>query len=144
MDQVFSDQNAILKPALTDYNKAYINYLECNTINASGKINIGCDNTTNAIQRLTDASNALMAAIQTVQSDLDNIDPSNDNGTQIKTNYQKMANYRSQLDLKLQELYNDQHSLPNLQQAQVDSTVYAGILWTVLATSLLYYVFIKM
>ena len=62
----------------------------------------------------------------------------------IDSSYNKVVNLRSRLDLKLQELYNTQNSIPTLNQSQHDSTVYSGILWTVLATTLIYYVFMKL
>ena len=58
--------------------------------------------------------------------------------------YNSIKLKRAQLDQKLQELYNVDNSIPQLYQSQLDSTVYSGILWTVLATTLLYYIFIKL
>ena len=158
-DTVFADQNTLLAPALTDYKNAYLNYLTCNekTTGGADAPKNGCITTGSTItpesgdttgsKWLSDADGNLNDAIQQMQGDLTYAQlspPTGDNSKKINTSYNKMVNYRSQLDLKLQELYNNQNSLPNLHQAQIDSTVYAGILWTVLATSLLYYVFIKM
>ena len=61
-----------------------------------------------------------------------------------KTKYANLTNKRNDLDLKLQGLYNIDNSIPDLYQLQNDSTVYTGVLWTVLATTLIYYVFIKL
>ena len=59
--------------------------------------------------------------------------------------YQEILNLRNKLDMKLQSLLNkNELNTPFSQnQLQLDSTVYTTVLWTVLATSILYYVFIK-
>jgi hypothetical protein len=62
---------------------------------------------------------------------------------EIKTKYQTVINKRKQLDIKMQELYKTRTG-GNDNQLQTDSAVYGTLLWTVLATTLLYYVFIKM
>ena len=53
--------------------------------------------------------------------------------------YNDMLEYRSKLDVKTTSLYN-----PQYQPTYYNSTQYATILWTVLATSLIYYIFVKL
>ena len=58
-------------------------------------------------------------------------------------NYNQMLSLRNELDTKLQELYEMNGSIPVIYQQDADSAVYATILWTILASSLLYYFFTK-
>ena len=53
--------------------------------------------------------------------------------------YNEMISKRSDLDVKTNRLYN-----PEYQPTYYNSTQYATILWTVLATSLIYYIFVKL
>lgn len=63
--------------------------------------------------------------------------------TELKQMYNNMLDKRRKLDYKMQELYANSRS-GNDMQIQTDSAVYGALLWTVLATSLVYYVFIKL
>jgi len=74
----------------------------------------------------------------------------NSQGADWKVNYNtNLATYnnniklRNDLDQKMVELYNGDQSIAMYQKKSVDSVVYANILWTILATSLIYYVFVK-
>jgi len=62
----------------------------------------------------------------------------------LDNSYNNIKTTRSSLDNELLNLYNIQGTIPDIYKKQVDSSLYAGILWTVLATSLVYYVFIKL
>lgn len=61
---------------------------------------------------------------------------------EIKKQHSQMIELRNKLDLQLQQLMN-KGSISAENKLQLDSTVYTTVLWTVLATSVLYYVFIK-
>jgi hypothetical protein len=50
---------------------------------------------------------------------------------------------RGNLDSKMIELYSGDQSIAMYQKKSADSVVYANVLWTILATSLIYFVFIK-
>lgn len=54
--------------------------------------------------------------------------------------YTEMTTLRNNLDIKLQQLTQQ----PNTSTNQLDTTIYSGILWTILATTLIYYVFIHL
>jgi hypothetical protein len=51
---------------------------------------------------------------------------------------------RSELDAKMRELYGTPDSRMFEYKQSYDSTIYAGILWTILATTGLYFVFTKL
>jgi hypothetical protein len=61
----------------------------------------------------------------------------------IKTNYDKINSTRANLDEQLKNLYNIQNSSAYMAGQNIDSSIYAGVLWTILATSFIYYVFTK-
>jgi hypothetical protein len=56
----------------------------------------------------------------------------------------KIKNYRNDLDIKLRVLDNNRNGVIKNQKKQIDSMVYENILLTVLATSISFYIFMKM
>ena len=62
----------------------------------------------------------------------------------IDSSYNTMLNQRSSIDIELQNLYNVPNSIPNMYAENWDLTIYMGIIWTILATSLIYYIFTKL
>ena len=68
----------------------------------------------------------------------------NNEGTLNSTTYNdEIKYYRDDLDIKLRNLYNNRDGAMKNQKQQIDSTVYENILLTVLATSIVYFVFIE-
>jgi len=62
----------------------------------------------------------------------------------LATNYNDILTQRKDLEQKLYELYtNDYDSLYSVK-SMVDSSVITGILWTVLATTMIYYIVVKL
>jgi len=61
----------------------------------------------------------------------------------LPTNYASMVNTRKDLDAKMQEILATKGSIVNEQQNYIDGSVYTTLLWTVLATSLVFYTFTK-
>lgn len=59
------------------------------------------------------------------------------------TTYNNLLTDRSDLDRKMKEVLALQGSMVNEHQTYVDGSVYTTLLWTVMATSLVYYVFTK-
>lgn len=57
------------------------------------------------------------------------------------TKYKTMKNKRKELDWKMREIYDQSNSDVNLL---FDNSVYVNLAWTVLATSVLYYLFVKL
>jgi hypothetical protein len=64
----------------------------------------------------------------------------NINTTEYKT---KIVNERNALDIKLKKLYNNRDGTMNNQKKHINSTIYENILLTILATSLVYFIFIN-
>lgn len=63
--------------------------------------------------------------------------------TALKDRYNNLLKKRRNLDLKMQELYMNTGGFNDIQM-QTDSAIYGALLWTVLATSLIYYIFVKL
>lgn len=58
--------------------------------------------------------------------------------------YSSLVNTRNDLDLKMNEiLANSKNSIIYEKQSELDASVYSTLLWTVMITSLIYYVFTK-
>jgi hypothetical protein len=62
----------------------------------------------------------------------------------ITTTYKQNLKTRNDLDLKLKEIYEEEGTTQRNLKIDYDSTIYASIAWSVLATSLIYYVFVKL
>jgi hypothetical protein len=62
----------------------------------------------------------------------------------INANYKKNMILRNELSNKVNELYFDEGSRIGNSKLYLDSTVYTSILWTILATTVLFYVFKKL
>jgi hypothetical protein len=93
-------------------------------------------------------SDANLTLLLTASSDLDTktqeltlaySQPEQDQTASIKEKASAIDNLRRELDTKMQQVLNKQ-DITN----QYDSTVYTGIMWSVLGTSLLYYIFTEM
>jgi hypothetical protein len=68
----------------------------------------------------------------------------NKNLSHIIKKHEEILNLRHELDMKTEELYNINNPVYNDQKTKYDASVYSGILWSILASSLLYYVFVKL
>ena len=62
----------------------------------------------------------------------------------ILSNYNNLVNTRSKLDQQMKDIQKTSDSVYSMYKGSYDSTMYSQILLTVLATSLIYYVFVKL
>lgn len=62
----------------------------------------------------------------------------------IKREYEQVVSLRADLDQKMKEILGTYDSVYANNKLEYDSAIYSSILWSVLATSLIYYVFVKM
>lgn len=62
----------------------------------------------------------------------------------IQTQYNKNLDLRNELEKKMQEIYSLEHSRYANSKLHLDSTIYASVLWTLLATTIIFYMFKKM
>lgn len=117
--------------------------------NHSSIVNVGADNNlkyyTNGIGNLQTRYDLIMSLmsdiIQSKSSLKDTIDLTEfeTNHNTLKNNISEFNKLRDDLDMKLRELYMIEGSTSATKKLQYDATMFSGILWTVLATSVLYY-----
>jgi hypothetical protein len=62
----------------------------------------------------------------------------------IINTYMQNVNTRNQLEDRLKEIYDTERSVYGDSKLRLDSTIYTSVLWTILATTILFYVFKKM
>jgi len=108
---------------LLDFNTKYQQYIECNK-NPSTPCTV-------TLQQVLDSQNKVLGGLNTSTSD-------------IYTKFQDNEKMRADLDKKLKELYRLDGSNVNERSAQYDSVMYISILFTILATIILYFTFIQL
>jgi len=117
-------------------------------------------NTSNCMDKLTDCPSAQTALIQAqnMQKILDsaigkipdnltsgiNQDTVNTKYNYIISHYNNLVDTRSKLDQQMKDIQKTSDSVYSMYKGSYDSTMYSQILLTVLATSLIYYVFVKL
>ena len=62
----------------------------------------------------------------------------------IDASYNLLKDKRNDLDMKMKEILGNNQSILHEDQNYIDGSVYTTLLWTVLATSLIYYTFTKL
>ncbi len=95
-------------------------------------------NKANSLKRALSSTNGTSGSIDT---DLSSFNTAHND---ILNKYSDNLNLRNELDLKMKEILKTDDSFVNQSKLHYDSTMYASIGWTILATSLLYYVFRKL
>lgn len=88
---------------------------------------------------LTDFNNILL----TLQNN-GSLSKFTDNTENIKKIQEENVDLRKKLDFQLEQLYSEQHNSMKDTTLRLDSTIYATVLWTILASSVTYYVFMKL
>ena len=148
------DDNQHLYNSFKSYNTAYSNYVKCveNTYNpnTTPQYDSSYNNSTfsstacaKPAQNLNTSYTDLITQISKVNSTASEIQGNLNSIDDIKKNQYNNQTLRSELDLKLQDLYSIQNSLPDMNQKSVDSTTFAFLLWSILASSMLLYVFTR-
>jgi len=120
-----------------------VNLLGSDYINSSGgNINTNClDLRSNLISIGLTVNNAAFYYSQKIQNDLS---PYNAEKTNLISNYNNLIEKRFQLDQDAQKAIGQENTLLYEKQEILDSAVFSTLLWTVLATSVIYYTFTKL
>jgi len=131
---------------------AYVKYIRCN--NNSGLAECSPKPTQteletkyNAAENSIKSFNNAIESIKTIISKLPQNGQNTDDLNTLMQNYKKVLESRADIDLKLDELTitNTSHgSKTNFTITRYNDSVYAGVLLTAFATSLLYFLFFKM
>ncbi len=138
---------------LNTFNSLYAAYIRCKTGSAETTTvagqpyNTGCSQTPAQLTAVQGAYDTLNTSISNLNSAISKVSSFGDAGANrdnIMAQQAANVQLRNQLDIKMQELLNSDNSISSIYQKNYDSTIYAGILWTVLASSMIYYVFVKL
>jgi hypothetical protein len=148
-NKVFQDAANVFTK-LKQYDDAYTNYLTClenhpiytddikETNQRDPSLNFVYDGTS----CIPPDSTTLIQNIRALQKDIQFMTNNADSSfNDIVGKHKQVVLLRNQLDLKLQQLYSLRGSIPVEVQKETDQTLYATIMWTVLATCMLYYIF---
>jgi hypothetical protein len=116
------------------YTDSYIN----SRTNSNDKKQI-CQRFADLSQLINDYKN-ILDSINTTE----NINKYTDDYNLIMTKYKANLILRNELNGKINDLYSAQGSRLGNSKLYLDSTVYTSVLWTILATTVLFYIFKKM
>jgi hypothetical protein len=153
---LFNKEIAVLNK-LNDFNAAFAKFKKCKynsehtATNAFKFADLNCTSNdsdgTNYKTILGNSSSGLIKDINDYTALL-NAYPEKNSGdpivSELSTKHREILTKRADLDNKLNELNNSVNSVSSMKKIETDSTIYATLLWTTLATSLLYYTFTKM
>lgn len=148
---VFILQNKV-SDDLNSFQTKYSRYLQCQDSRFANSVNPKCDLAgKDSFQNVTKSYNTLLSSIKQTKAAIDNnikdqavVNPVkyNSNKEDILIKHHDLSKLRKQLDLKLEELYNEMDKGAETSIKRLDSTIYANTLWVILASCLVYYVFV--
>jgi len=95
----------------------------------------------------SDKLNSLMAKMDDYIGELEKYgakDTNHPTVDKLSSKHRAILTKRTELDQKLNELNNSINSVSSMKQIERDSTIYATLLWSTLAGSLVYYIFTQM
>jgi hypothetical protein len=144
---------------LNEFNAKYARYVACsdNILNANNKLNctdieLNKQTVTDAYDRIVASTNgaAVSGSLYAVKNSISDTndyvtnDVADATFNDISAKHKNIMQLRGELDEKLKELYVTEDSLAYEQKRMFDGTVYTSLIWTVLATTTLFYVFKKL
>lgn len=143
---LFADAN---NSALYQFNKDYANYVaQCVTKDGDSTTCSGLLQNIN--NYVTDYNNNVIIPVKTAISGNPSINSlpgsltTNNQHDNIMQHYDTVTKKRTDLDAKLRELYDIPGSKSLDYKYNYDSTVYSGILLTIVASGIIYYTFTKL
>ena len=135
--------------SLNKFNTTYAYYMRCTKGKPEldktncPKQNVHQDDVKRAYDNVNTKINVFNKAV-TYLNNVDSPKSYDKSYNKIKTEYNQVVNLRADLDQKMKEILGNYDSLYANNKLEYDSVIYSSILWSVLATSLIYYVFVKM
>jgi hypothetical protein len=144
--QIF-DYEKILVDKLNRYYNQYQKYIAY-TGTDNGIIAMNDSYLRSVTQDISGAFNNIFQKINSLKrlNDTDKISTTTYDAN-YKSILEKHANntkLRSELDEKLKTINNMKNSYGDIYANQYNATIYTGILWSILATTMIYYVFVKL
>lgn len=163
-DSTYTNENALLSEIIT-FNTLYAQYIHCqnDAVNRDPNSRLGnCSSVSTKgpdydpnvdinyapsagkiTSQITNKINPKLAVFKSGSDYNFATVPTGTNHNDLIANNKDNMALRAELDAKLKELYRTEDSISNEYKKNYDSTMYSGILLTALATSILYYVFVK-
>ena len=137
------EKELVLK--INQFNNTYYNFVRCSS---GGSVNCDTGNRKTE-QNVKDDADAVIASAANLKKAYEDAGISTNDAT-FKSNHQEIMEksksideLRRNLDSKMEFILKSRNP-PNELTQQYDSTVYTGIIWSVLATSVLFYVFTEL
>jgi len=129
---------------LNDFNAKYAIYVNCktNTPTACTQQRTILISAHDKIVNSSGSLQAVSSSLTTLNADVTNA-VADASFNDINAKHKNITQLRGELDAKLKELYVTDDSLAYEQQRMFDGTIYTSLIWTVLATTTLFYVFKK-
>jgi hypothetical protein len=149
---IFS-MNADAQMKMFEYQLQYERYMRCQDPQKKNNVSPSCDfNGIDSYSNLEQAYTNLLDSLKSVSSVIPNQSSINATTPQDSDkNYENtvrqhdnIVSLRAELDKKLQILYNEANGGPESAKQMLNSAIYANTLWTILATCLLYYIFVEL
>ena len=146
--QIFDKERALFNK-INEFNEAY----SCYTRKAYNdqpnvtQLNISDCDSTISTEEYRVSMMTLYSDIITLIAELDNIKPTDNNipsMAEITEINNANSALRNDLKVKMKEIQGSPGSHYDQSKRNLDSTIYASILWTTLATGFLYYVFVEL
>jgi len=130
---------------LNTFNQKYAEYIKCNntcanSLTVSNEYNTSVSN----LKRDLDTYSALINPSSASQQKLKTYSEFNSIHGNVIITESENKRLRSELDAKLKEVYNINGTITTDGLAQYNSVIYTEILFTILATTLLYFTFTKL
>jgi hypothetical protein len=128
---------------LNSFNAQYQQYIKCNSSNSPPP----CSSTvtTNCCDRSLYTTGNIKATMASIKDKQNNVFRDLDaSGNSMYSTFQSNEKIRADLDKKLSELYKLDGSSVNDFKSQYDSVMYISILFTILATLILYFTFTQL
>ena len=135
-DNTFTEEKIVIQN-INAFNAKYYDYLSCKA--DSSKCPQG-KTAANLKSELLALSSTLQTSIATLKNTYQGLSQETDGTQSLLDKAAQIDDLRQDLDAKMAKIIESKNS-PNEMTQQLDSTVYAGILWSILGTSLLYYIF---
>jgi hypothetical protein len=152
---LFTDVSSVYT-TLQSYDTAYMNYMMClesnpkYSLNAAGNPHYQRDPSRNYLYNADSCTppdpTQLIAQIQHLQREIQTVSstvtasPGTTPNPDVAQTYNTVLQLRKELDRKLSDLYQMKNSVPENKYQDVDSAIYATLLWATLATCLIYYI----
>lgn len=151
---IFQLQNAI-SDNLNQFETTYSRYMRCQDPNVYQQVQPGCDvdgqDSFTSLQAAYMSLSMSMKDMDTAIKTQINTDPNAEtnqefqqNAAEIPTDYESIVQFRNNLDRQLQLLYLQMEKSTNTSESDLISAKYMNTLWIILATCLLYYIFVEL